>query len=215
MTNHSPSRKTSRKTSARSKREPGRKRCSKCAELISLDEFYLSKRSRDGYCYICKECQCARTRGATRRKRHDKVEKFIRDYVLTLRRLARDRGRLKDAPEMECSVVGCHEVGILHHINYADPYAVIPLCRRHHAQLHQKWHLLERVALELGIQIEGVFELPFVPGIDDAALENRLVNHSPAIFTQRNPLAPPASAIVHPEQVYKYPATSEPMGCGC
>jgi hypothetical protein len=66
--------------------------------------------------------------GAERRRYERDKEKFK----------ARDFARRKyKGMQFKCSIANCDDFGTdLHHIDYLDPLAVVPLCRKHHEQLH-------------------------------------------------------------------------------
>ncbi len=55
----------------------GTKRCSKCGETKSLDDFYADERHCDGKMYSCKRCFCQVTGNYQRRKRKESPEVFL------------------------------------------------------------------------------------------------------------------------------------------
>lgn len=110
--------------------------CTKCGVEKPVSEFYKSKRSnrRRQYVSWCKQCK---------RVYADKVkekDRYKRYYARTknknrARKLARKEYSGKT---FVCGVLTCYATAdALHHHNYDDPLAVIPLCRRHHYELHE------------------------------------------------------------------------------
>jgi len=127
------------------------KLCKKCGTVKTLDEFYVSKKAKDGHMYRCKECclnyylvnrdriaankrwpahkkAMARVDAASRKRHPDRYR--ARDAVSNA---VRD-GRLVRQPCEVCGEVKAHG----HHDDYSKPLDVRWLCRKHHLEVHGK-----------------------------------------------------------------------------
>lgn len=115
------------------------KDCSRCAKpygAITLDGlstfFKRDPGKADGFCPACKECDkrtTDRKKALVRKKR----------WLLMNGKKSEARTKAKHAfpGPYECAVLICEEPAELHHVNYEEALAVVPLCKKHHADDHR------------------------------------------------------------------------------
>lgn len=135
----------------------GQKRCFKCGQLKSLNEFYSHPQMADGRLNKCKEC----TKDEAAKRLSEKRE-YVQEYdrwrsktdtrkekLLVYQRTRRakhpekNKARAKVNREVyegklipqPCSVCGHHKAEAHHH-DYSKPLDVIWLCFKHHHELH-------------------------------------------------------------------------------
>jgi hypothetical protein len=110
------------------------KTCTKCNTeyLESRANFPLDRNGRLGS--RCRTCKY---------KNEDKQKKLARTKLSKERNRARvlARGRTKSKYKgvgFMCAVFGCGGTNAdLHHVNYDEPMAVVPLCKKHHVDNHR------------------------------------------------------------------------------
>lgn len=110
------------------------KRCPKCKTEKADEEFHKDSRRVDGLDYRCKLCKAAQACSISQ-KRRDAI-RYAKD---SSKAKARDAARRQWGPAstMCCRVLGCFNMAVeLHHVDYAEPLAVIPLCNKHHRGIH-------------------------------------------------------------------------------
>lgn len=110
------------------------KKCSKCKIEYEFDQFYVNRCRPDGRAAQCRMCSQA----SQRKRRNKYIGRFYYQKNKNKAK-ARDAARRhyrKDG-EFDCSVLTCEsKAEELHHVNYDEPLAVIPLCRKHHKMNH-------------------------------------------------------------------------------
>ena len=104
------------------KTHTGDKKCIKCNEVKSVDNFFKDISCKDGLYSICKPCDYDRKRNA---KNHKSA---AREKV----GIAIKRGVLQSQP---CIV--CGHKAEAHHSDYSKPLDVDWLCRKHHVLWHR------------------------------------------------------------------------------
>lgn len=121
------------------------KQCCKCTALyncVSLEGFREFAFSRDidtpdGLARVCKKC-------ISDYNKQDKAKRNNMARAQRMRALYAHKEAARAAAikkygdkNFKCSVLNCEKDSEnLHHINYNDYLAVIPLCRSHHADAH-------------------------------------------------------------------------------
>lgn len=148
------------------------KKCTSCGQTKPLHEFYVCHSSPDGRGYQCAECLRSAQRRRNQQKRHKSVALRVSQFSEEFKRSQRGKLRNEMEHDFECAVIGCHRAATLHHLNYADFRAVVPLCKSHHAYLTGSWNLLRRVALELGIDADAILDEAFTKGFSPDAFED-------------------------------------------
>ena len=130
------------------------KNCTKCNKIKLLSDFHNRAASKDGLCYICKKCNCAKAT-SYRNKNIDKVRKKDKErskskdrkYESKIYRekypekymahkevcIAMQKGELKMQP---CEVCG-NQQSHAHHDDYNKCLEVRWLCSIHHAEHHR------------------------------------------------------------------------------
>lgn len=114
------------------------KRCPRCKETFFGDltvYFFRAERRGDGLDWQCKSCkrihQTAKSQKIRDRRKYEKDR-----LKLKAREAARKEytGRL-----LWCAVLRCEEKAEeLHHVDYDQPLAVVPLCSKHHRGIHDR-----------------------------------------------------------------------------
>lgn len=111
-----------------------KKRCPKCKLEKPLADFHKNYRTSLGVDYRCKACKAATTNAISQRRRD------ARRYAKAAFKVkARDIARRAwgAAEQWQCKVLGClNQAAELHHVDYEEPLAVVPLCDRHHRGIH-------------------------------------------------------------------------------
>ena len=111
------------------------KRCPTCDTTYKDAELHFAKHAGryDGVAGICKKCFRERSKEKSSQKRQKKY-----DEKFAFKRKAKDLVKYRyKAKDFKCCVLSCEENATdLHHVTYQDPYAVIPLCKKHHKDEH-------------------------------------------------------------------------------
>ncbi len=111
------------------------KRCPDCATVYyepSLN-FYKDSHRADGFNVYCKICVRRRT-NIWARKNRDKRRYEKAKYKVAARGVAQNHYAEK---VFKCAVLTCECMADdLHHVDYNEPLAVVPLCKRHHTGIH-------------------------------------------------------------------------------
>jgi len=118
-----------------------KKRCPTCKWTFTWSErsdhplFYRSKGRYDGWDWQCKLCK-KKSQNISRRRFRDLRSKYKNRHKVKARMKAYEK--YKDQYEWwQCSVVTCEvQCEELHHFDYTKPFDVIPLCGKHHRDLH-------------------------------------------------------------------------------
>lgn len=111
------------------------KRCPQC-KVTYADKhlgFSIDSSRSDGISWRCRKCAVLYVNKAAQRRRD------ARRYELQKSRcLARDKARKEyKGKAFKCAVVTCsHLAEELHHVDYNEALAVVPLCRVHHKGMH-------------------------------------------------------------------------------
>lgn len=112
------------------------KNCPSCKKEKELShEFWQRNASRgDGFDWQCKEC---------RKLRVNKVSQKLRDQ----RRYEKDKKKCQAREiarnhywqdKFYCAAMTCdEEAKHLHHVDYDEPLAIVPLCEKHHRGIHE------------------------------------------------------------------------------
>lgn len=108
--------------------------CSLCKQDKDSSLFYKDKRRYTGFGSRCKPCQSARDK---QRRTYNEVKK-VKDAV-------RNKSKRIYKETFECSVLSCGKKAELHHINYDDASEVIPLCKKHHRDVHSLETLMNNI----------------------------------------------------------------------
>lgn len=111
------------------------KKCTRCRKTYeSMEEnFPKEAKSADGYATRCKRCR-KYTESPAQRARID-ARRYIKDKW---KLYARERARSHyDGQLLWCAVLPCEvKAEHLHHFDYKDALAVVPLCEKHHKGIH-------------------------------------------------------------------------------
>lgn len=125
------------------------RKCSNCEKIYKvasregLFEFFNYKnRERTAFASYCRTCKSLMD---TRRNRNN--DKKAWDYF---KEKTRHETKKLYKGNYFCSVLSCEGKAELHHIDYKDPKAVIPLCRIHHSSIHALMKLCEKVTKPQG-----------------------------------------------------------------
>ena len=136
------------------------KTCSFCLRSLPLPAFHRNSSSSDGRGNICRECarnlKARRRAENTSRLANQAAESFEEFY---LKEKARGQANAAFAPWGPCAVLGCGRPGRKHHIDYADPFAVIYLCDEHHSAFHNTVRSLHILAKDYELLLEKYREL--------------------------------------------------------
>lgn len=116
------------------------KKCSKCKieyDGPPEDNFYRNRTRKLGWAVQCKKCS---NQGQNKRQRRARenyyYERNLNNRKLKLLARLAARKFYKEGRYF-CSVLGCPSLADeLHHVNYNDPLAVVPFCKKHHDQNH-------------------------------------------------------------------------------
>lgn len=112
------------------------KKCSKCKKAFpkTKEFFYQAFDRKDGFGSHCKKCRYLSQTAISQKRRDERRYEKLKN-----RTLARLEARKKYDPlTLRCAVLNClGECEELHHVNYQEPLAVIPLCRDHHRLNHE------------------------------------------------------------------------------
>lgn len=109
--------------------------CPKCKnQYPNVEEYFYVNRTRpNGFAWKCKKCSKEEynARSARRGRERRSLENKKKDA-------ARSEARHKyENMVFSCAVVNCLNTDCeLHHVDYNNPLAVIPLCKKHHKQNH-------------------------------------------------------------------------------
>jgi len=145
-------------------RQVGKKKCPKCLEVKSVNEFYVIKSRKDGYSRVCKLCEC-KYQAASYYKNWEKQKDRRREYHRLHR--AEDsekdksrwgnekhkggaRNKLRNAVyagkikrPSNCEMCGEKLPVQGHHSDYNEPFRVLWLCKDCHARLDRKYEPTE------------------------------------------------------------------------
>lgn len=95
--------------------------------------FHRCCTNKDGLDYRCKACK-AESESALSRQRRD-AKRYAKDKSKVLARAAAQQHYA--GKKFVCSALNCPEWAVhLHHVDYSEPLAVIPLCEKHHRAEH-------------------------------------------------------------------------------
>jgi hypothetical protein len=134
------------------------KKCFKCGEEKSIDDFYVHKQMGDGHLGKCKECtkkdvrewygktfderreyERKRTQTENRKNQRLKNQKRYRSkYPTKARAVASANKRINQKEDCEFRWTGKCSPGIVHkhHPDYSKPLEVRWLCALHHKMVH-------------------------------------------------------------------------------
>jgi hypothetical protein len=135
------------------------KKCTRCGEIKSTDEFYKVKNRPNGtgICSHCKKCQNIMTAEWERKNRKQNYDRHQRYRIahmklysnsvkqwrirnknkLMAHRIVRNAIRRKDLIRGSCSICGLPNAHA-HHESYEEPLKITWLCRKHHLMRHRK-----------------------------------------------------------------------------
>ena len=111
-----------------------RKRCSACRKELHYDAFHRDARKTTGRTSRCKKCVAM----ADKKRATYTPMKKAKDVI-------RNRSKYIYAGTHECAVLRCTAKGQLHHIDYDNAEEVIPLCSKHHRQVHHLETLMKNI----------------------------------------------------------------------
>lgn len=118
-----------------------KKQCAKCKRKFTGDlskHFYKHSRDPTGFYSWCKACKsdADKSNEAKKKRRLRDLRRYEQQKNrFTAREKARDHYKCF---VLECSVLQCIESEIeLHHFDYEKPLEVIPLCKKHHREVHE------------------------------------------------------------------------------
>ena len=139
--------------------EIAHKRCSKCNEWLTLDNFYKNKRRWDGLCHRCKKCKAKKDKKYQKKyQRTEKFKKYQKKYQRTKKykdsvrkyrskpgiknkynirhRTKQSLGSAKNYPCMMCN----KQAEEFHHFTYDEHFKVntVTLCKDCHNLIHKK-----------------------------------------------------------------------------
>jgi transposase-like protein len=110
------------------------KLCPKCNLVKPADAFHKDTRRVGGLDYRCKDCK--RKYNCTLSQQRRDARRYLKDKLKVVAR-TKARDFYGPASKKACAVLNCYErAEELHHVDYEDALAVIPLCVRHHRLNH-------------------------------------------------------------------------------
>lgn len=131
------------------------KKCCICKLEKPYTDFYKDRVTRDGYDFICKECNRLRYRdrrkdGVSYKKKDEKYYKNHRKEILLRRKIWYQKNKIKVTAHFKvqralykgllirknCEICGSDKDINAHHEDYSKPLEVKWLCRTHHFRLH-------------------------------------------------------------------------------
>lgn len=97
--------------------------------------FGYKNTARKWLYYKCRACKRKYDQIHNKTRRPNEIKKY-RDFIR-----AETKKVIKG--DYSCSVIDCGKKAELHHFDYTDPLAVLPVCRKHHSAIHRLNGLLE------------------------------------------------------------------------
>lgn len=119
-------------------------KCSKCKNEFESYEgnFHRSRAKKSGFDSCCKACKAVRDSRVGKRQREK--ARYVSDKLRADARMSANR---QWTGIYKCSVINCSlDADQLHHVDYAKPLDVVPLCRAHHYDWHRTSKLIEEPA---------------------------------------------------------------------
>lgn len=116
--------------------------CNKCGVKYSaetIDElathFGYKNIKRKSLTFQCRECKRSYDKLHVKDKRSSELKKYKESVRAETKKTIKSK--------YPCAVVNCKAQAEIHHFDYTDPLAVIPVCRVHHSAIHRLNKLLE------------------------------------------------------------------------
>ena len=106
-------------------------KCYKCKKIFPAKNFNVDRSRTAKIQYLCKQCKSDYDKGRYPARRQKNILKDLEKFKTR----ASSRYIFSDR-DFRCSVIGCNKKAELHHIDYRDPEAVLPICKIHHAAIH-------------------------------------------------------------------------------
>lgn len=126
------------------------KTCSRCRNILPIEQFYRSKGKPDGRDCYCRDCRLRiqkspSARASLRRvsRKHRRLHPE-REDARQLVAFALRSGRMKRKPCVRCGSLNVQA----HHPDYSKPLEVVWLCQKHHTEQHliERGRLRERAS---------------------------------------------------------------------
>ena len=111
----------------------GLKKCTVCKEWQQIEQFTKNRTHWDNLEAYCKSCNTIKMRDYRERNK-ERCNRMVYASMAKYpeRTYARKLAGIRFPQRQQCSVGNCQELGERHHDDYAKPYDIRWLCRKHH-----------------------------------------------------------------------------------